>query len=101
MTKLHGIESTNAKKNYLMIAFKAGMVMLMADENDKEPIVFNTNVFIQNAKWNNTGDVITVSGLNKISGTEGHNLIEFYNNNGDLLKIIPVSTLVSAISFDG
>jgi len=27
------------------------MIMLMSDENDKEPIVFNTNVFVHSAKW--------------------------------------------------
>lgn len=58
-----------------MIGFKSGMLMLMADENDKEPIVFNTNVEVHRAKWNYNGEIIAVCGLNK--QTNSDNIIEF------------------------
>jgi len=35
-----------------MAAFKSGEIMLMKDENDKEPVIFTSNVRIESAKWN-------------------------------------------------
>lgn len=42
LTKLYN--PFEVKRHYLMAAFKSGEVMLMKDENDKEPVIFTSNV---------------------------------------------------------
>jgi len=53
-----------------MAAFKTGEIMLMKDENDKEPVIFTSNLCIESAKWNNNGDIIAVCGPRQSKDTE-------------------------------
>lgn len=99
LTRLY--DPQEQKRHYLMVGYKSGCIMLMHDENDKEPILFLTSVIVHRAKWNNNGDILAVCGPTKNTNSEGNFMIEFYSNAGQILKVIPLMSSVSAISFDG
>jgi len=74
-------------------------MILLSDENDRDPVVFDTNILIEHIKWNNNGEIICTCGKNK--SNDNNYIIQFYKNNGDFLKQIPISSKISGLSFDG
>ena len=73
-------------------------MIFIKDENDKVPVIFTSNVCVESAKLNYNGDIIAVCGPKQPNDPDF--MIEFYSNSGDILKILYVNQLVSAISFD-
>ena len=60
-----------------MAAFKFCELMLMKDENDKEPVIFTSNVCVESAKLNYNGDIIAVCSPKQPN--EPYFMIEFYS----------------------
>ena len=74
-------------KKHLMIAFKNGIVVLIDDEIDDQPVVINTGLNkIIKTQWEVNGLCIGILGEINENENNVKNVILFYNINGELVK---------------
>ena len=84
----------------MMISFSNGIIMLYDDYQDTKPLKFVTDFSeITQAEWNQTGEIIAVSGILQ-EGTERRDSIIFYSAQGEVQKILRVPTPISEFTWD-
>lgn len=87
-------------EKHLMIAYTNGVILLYDDYQDMKPFRFETEFSeISQAEWNQTGDMIAVSGMIP-EGGERRDYVIFYSAIGEVLKILRVPTPISDFSWD-
>lgn len=87
-------------EKHMMIAFSNGTIMLYDDYQDTKPLKFVTEFSeITQAEWNQTGEIIAVSGILQ-EGAERRDAIIFYSAQGEVQKILRVPTPISEFTWD-
>lgn len=74
----------------LMIALEDGCILLMKNENDSSPIIFDSEMRLTSARWNYTGDTIAVTGKYQANETSQKNCLKLYNIHGVLVHMTKV-----------
>ncbi|XP_037007685.2 WD repeat-containing protein 35 isoform X2 [Artibeus jamaicensis] len=87
----------------LAICFDNGRCQIMRHENDQNPVLIDTNMFVVSIQWNHTGSVLAVAGSQRAAAQEGDaNIVQFYTPFGESLGTLKVSgKQISALSWEG
>ncbi|XP_052827196.1 WD repeat-containing protein 35 [Octopus bimaculoides] len=86
----------------LMIAYHNGHVRIMKSETDEDPVIIETEMYIEDVSWNPQGSVIAVGGkYNSSESDQDPNFINFYSQSGDLLRNLKIpSKNLKSFSWD-
>lgn len=81
----------------MLIAFQNGRLMILASENDINPITVDLDLEITDAVWSNSGEFIAISGIIE----PGHCQLRFLFKNGKPIRTLNIpSQNISSISFN-
>ncbi|XP_066155495.1 WD repeat-containing protein 35 [Euwallacea fornicatus] len=73
----------------LAICFESGKAQLMRSENDSNPVLFDTKMFVVHCSWNHNGSLLAICGK-QFSEEKGVNMVQFYNPFGEHLRTLKV-----------
>ena len=74
----------------LAIVFENGRIQLMRYESDESAIVFDAELRISSICWNNSGNILAVTGCLDNESDNKRNCVKFYSNSGDLVQALRV-----------
>lgn len=78
----------------LAICFENGKIQIMRDERDCAPMILDTNLRHLKMKWNNTGSILAVSGVQYTRSPQGEekeiSVVHFYEPSGQYLRSLKV-----------
>jgi WD repeat-containing protein 35 len=88
---LNGYITENYPENYptLCIAYTNGKMQLMKHENDDSPILIDSGMTVNAAKWAPNGKLLAVGGL-IYENDDPRSAIQFYDNQGTHLRTLRV-----------
>ena len=83
----------------LCFAFENGVMQLMRNENDENPVVIDTGMAIKYLSWNHIGSILAVAGSHPQKGA----VVQFYTNLGIHMRTlgVPDAQAVTAVSWEG
>eukprot|EP01012_Entosiphon_sulcatum_P034864 TRINITY_DN4426_c0_g1_i1.p1 TRINITY_DN4426_c0_g1~~TRINITY_DN4426_c0_g1_i1.p1 ORF type:complete len:1254 (+),score=336.39 TRINITY_DN4426_c0_g1_i1:198-3764(+) len=101
-----GSDSGSDTKNpTLAIAFENGRAQLMRSEMDEKPALIDTGMRASNMRWNPSGSVLAIGGVQTASTAQGDKevgMVQFYNPLGQHLRTLKVpGSGINAISWEG
>ncbi|XP_028927849.1 WD repeat-containing protein 35 isoform X1 [Ornithorhynchus anatinus] len=87
----------------LAICFDNGRCQIMRQENDQNPILLDTGMYVVNVQWNHCGSVLAVAGSQKAAIQDKDvNTVQFYTPFGEHLRTLKVpGKQMSALSWEG
>uniref|UniRef100_A0A8B9YDM9 WD repeat-containing protein 35 n=1 Tax=Bos mutus grunniens TaxID=30521 RepID=A0A8B9YDM9_BOSMU len=87
----------------LAICFDNGRCQIMRHENDQNPVLIDTGMYVVSIQWNHTGSVLAVAGSQKvITQDKDVNTVQFYTPFGEHLGTLMVpGKQMSALSWEG
>ncbi|KAF4016576.1 hypothetical protein G4228_007779, partial [Cervus hanglu yarkandensis] len=87
----------------LAICFDNGRCQIMRHENDQNPVLIDTGMYVVSIQWNHTGSVLAVAGSQKvITQDKDINIVQFYTPFGEHLGTLKVpGKHMSALSWEG
>mmetsp|Transcript_13743 Transcript_13743/g.54386 ORF Transcript_13743/g.54386 Transcript_13743/m.54386 type:complete len:887 (-) Transcript_13743:2873-5533(-) len=75
----------------LAFGFEKGLVQLMRDEKDRDPLIIDVGLSIVHLKWNIDGTILAIAGVSSISSDPREiSKVKFYDPRGNLLHILRV-----------
>ncbi|EGF80857.1 hypothetical protein BATDEDRAFT_10893, partial [Batrachochytrium dendrobatidis JAM81] len=89
----------------LAICYENGKLQIMRDDKDTKPALIDTNMRSIKIKWNATGSVLAVSGLQLIRNSQGEEkeacVVQFWSPMGQFLRSLKVpGTCITSISWE-
>ena len=95
--------STNPELRCLAILFHNGMLQLMRNEHDENPIVINTELKPEDCQWNHDGTILAIAGRSASeSPGPNQNAIHFYSAIGTRIRTMKLpGNQVSGIAWEG
>ncbi|XP_060267833.1 WD repeat-containing protein 35 isoform X7 [Ovis aries] len=87
----------------LAICFDNGRCQIMRHENDQNPVLIDTGMYVVSIQWNHAGSVLAVAGSQKaITQDKDVNTVQFYTPFGEHLGTLKVpGKHMSALSWEG
>uniref|UniRef100_A0A8C5M5H2 WD repeat-containing protein 35 n=1 Tax=Leptobrachium leishanense TaxID=445787 RepID=A0A8C5M5H2_9ANUR len=87
----------------LAICFDNGRCQIMRHENDENPVLIDTGMYVVSIQWNHCGSVLAVAGSQKAANQEKDvNIVQFYTPFGEHLRTLNVpGKQISAVSWEG
>ncbi|XP_057598538.1 WD repeat-containing protein 35 isoform X2 [Hippopotamus amphibius kiboko] len=87
----------------LAICFDNGRCQIMRHENDQNPVLIDTAMYVVGMQWNHTGSVLAVAGSQKAATQDRDvNTVQFYTPFGEHLGTLKVpGKQMSALSWEG
>eukprot|EP00069_Balaena_mysticetus_P001352 bmy_03844T0 len=87
----------------LAICFDNGRCQIMRHENDQNPVLIDSGMYVVSIQWNHTGSVLAVAGSQKaITQDKDVNTVQFYTPFGEHLGTLKIpGKQMSALSWEG
>ncbi|XP_075606665.1 WD repeat-containing protein 35 isoform X2 [Balearica regulorum gibbericeps] len=87
----------------LAVCYDNGRCQIMRDENDHNPVLIDTGMYVVCIQWNHCGSVLAVAGsLKATSQDKDVNIVQFYTPFGEHLRTLKVpGKQISALSWEG
>uniref|UniRef100_A0A8C0LQI9 WD repeat-containing protein 35 n=1 Tax=Canis lupus dingo TaxID=286419 RepID=A0A8C0LQI9_CANLU len=87
----------------LAICFDNGRCQIMRHENDQNPVLIDTGMYVVSIQWNHIGSVLAVAGSQKVvTQDKDVNTVQFYTPFGEHLGTLKVpGKQMSALSWEG
>eukprot|EP01138_Halocafeteria_seosinensis_P016315 gb/GECG01016645.1/.p1 GENE.gb/GECG01016645.1/~~gb/GECG01016645.1/.p1 ORF type:complete len:1236 (+),score=172.06 gb/GECG01016645.1/:1-3708(+) len=89
----------------LAIAFENGRVQLMRSETDNKPVLLDTGMHIVCARWNTSGSVLGIAGIQLAKDTGASKdvtQVQFYDPYGEFLRTLKVpGKKIQSLSWEG
>ncbi|XP_022369245.1 WD repeat-containing protein 35 isoform X5 [Enhydra lutris kenyoni] len=87
----------------LAICFDNGRCQIMRHENDQNPVLIDTGMYVVSIQWNHMGSVLAVAGSQKVvTQDKDVNTVQFYTPFGEHLGTLKVpGKQMSALSWEG
>ncbi|TKC48108.1 hypothetical protein EI555_005264, partial [Monodon monoceros] len=87
----------------LAICFDNGRCQIMRHENDQNPVLIDSGMYVVGIQWNHTGSVLAVAGSQKaITQDKDVNTVQFYTPFGEHLGTLKVpGKQMAALSWEG
>ncbi|XP_077008272.1 WD repeat-containing protein 35 isoform X1 [Tamandua tetradactyla] len=87
----------------LAVCFDNGRCQIMRHENDQNPVLIDTGMYVVSIQWNHTGSVLAVAGSQKaVTQDKDVNTVQFYTPFGEHLGTLKVpGKQMSALSWEG
>ncbi|XP_030777411.1 WD repeat-containing protein 35 isoform X3 [Rhinopithecus roxellana] len=87
----------------LAVCFDNGRCQIMRHENDQNPVLIDTGMYVVGIQWNHMGSVLAVAGFQKAATQDKDvNIVQFYTPFGEHLGTLKVpGKEISALSWEG
>ncbi|XP_031790056.1 WD repeat-containing protein 35 isoform X3 [Piliocolobus tephrosceles] len=87
----------------LAVCFDNGRCQIMRHENDQNPVLIDTSMYVVGIQWNHMGSVLAVAGFQKVATQDKDvNIVQFYTPFGEHLGTLKVpGKEISALSWEG
>ncbi|XP_030776542.1 WD repeat-containing protein 35-like isoform X2 [Rhinopithecus roxellana] len=87
----------------LAVCFDNGRCQIMRHENDQNPVLIDTGMYVVGVQWNHIGSVLAVAGFQKAATQDKNvNIVQFYTPFGEHLGTLKVpGKEISALSWEG
>ncbi|XP_032149939.1 WD repeat-containing protein 35 isoform X2 [Sapajus apella] len=87
----------------LAVCFDNGRCQIMRHENDQNPVLIDTGMYVVGIQWNHMGSVLAVAGSQKVATQDKDvNIVQFYTPFGEHLGTLKVpGKEISALSWEG
>ncbi|XP_033095063.1 WD repeat-containing protein 35 isoform X6 [Trachypithecus francoisi] len=87
----------------LAVCFDNGRCQIMRHENDQNPVLIDTGMYVVGIQWNHMGSVLAVAGFQKAAMQDKDvNIVQFYTPFGEHLGTLKVpGKEISALSWEG
>uniref|UniRef100_A0A5F9CDD7 WD repeat-containing protein 35 n=1 Tax=Oryctolagus cuniculus TaxID=9986 RepID=A0A5F9CDD7_RABIT len=87
----------------LAICFDNGRCQIMRHQNDQNPVLIDTGMYVVSIQWNHIGSVLAVAGTQKaVTQDKDVNIVQFYTPFGEHLGTLKVpGKQMSALSWEG
>uniref|UniRef100_A0A8I5QZ86 WD repeat-containing protein 35 n=1 Tax=Papio anubis TaxID=9555 RepID=A0A8I5QZ86_PAPAN len=87
----------------LAVCFDNGRCQIMRHENDQNPVLIDTGMYVVGIQWNHMGSVLAVAGFQKAAAQDKDvNIVQFYTPFGEHLGTLKVpGKEISALSWEG
>ncbi|XP_058282761.1 WD repeat-containing protein 35 isoform X1 [Hylobates moloch] len=87
----------------LAVCFDNGRCQVMRHENDQNPVLIDTGMYVVGIQWNHMGSVLAVAGFQKAATQDKDvNIVQFYTPFGEHLGTLKVpGKEISALSWEG
>uniref|UniRef100_A0A2K5JCK1 WD repeat-containing protein 35 n=1 Tax=Colobus angolensis palliatus TaxID=336983 RepID=A0A2K5JCK1_COLAP len=87
----------------LAVCFDNGRCQIMRHENDQNPVLIDTSMYVVGIQWNHMGSVLAVAGFQKAATQDKDvNIVQFYTPFGEHLGTLKVpGKEISALSWEG
>ncbi|PNJ11544.1 WDR35 isoform 5 [Pongo abelii] len=87
----------------LAVCFDNGRCQIMRHENDQNPVLIDTGMYVVGIQWNHMGSVLAVAGFQKAAVQDKDvNVVQFYTPFGEHLGTLKVpGKEISALSWEG